>query len=209
MDKNNVATRCTCYAVNLAKERWIKSGFDPDSKEKSFSTFKEISEIAKQAKLIAGKYAKDFQSIKNNRINSLLFMGQVGSGKTHLCIAASLNLLSKGIEVIYMSYREDVTALKQNILDEEYYQNQLSKYKTASVLFVDDLFKGKITETDINIMFEIINYRYLKRLPLIISTEYNMEQLLAKDEATASRIYEMSKGYSFEIRGKENNYRMR
>lgn len=204
-----IFTRCKCYEVQLAKEKWERSGFNADSKEKTFSTFKEISNTAKQAKIIAHRYTKDFQKIKDDRINSLILMGQPGSGKTHLCIATSLNLLSKGVSVLYMSYREAITALKQNMTDEDYYQKQINSYKNAKVLFIDDLFKGKITETDINIMFEIINYRYLKHLPIIVSTEYVMEQLLDKDEATASRIYEMSKGYSYEIVGRESNYRLK
>jgi len=203
-----VMSRCSCYTINQIKKKWERSGFNPDSKEKTFKTFKEISDIAKKAKGIAYNYTKNFQKAKTDRVNSLLFMGQPGSGKTHLCIATSLNLLSKGIGVVYMSYREVITGLKQNMCDEEFYQKEVGKYKKAEVLFIDDLFKGKITETDINIMFEIINYRYLKRLPMIISTEFAIDKLLDKDEATASRIYEMSKDYSCEIIGRENNYRL-
>ena len=29
----------------------------------------------------------------------------------------------------------------------------MNRYKNARVLFVDDLFKGKITDSDVNIMF--------------------------------------------------------
>ena len=58
-------------------------------------------------------------------------------------------------------------------------------------------------------MFEIVNYRYLNNLPLIISTEFTVDRLLDFDEAIGSRIFEMSKNYLVEIEGKENNYRLR
>lgn len=208
-DGSEAFARCSCYKVKRAKRMWKKSGFDADNREKTFKTFKDVNPIAKQAKITAYQYVKNFSDIAKDRVNSLLFMGQVGSGKTHLCIAASLNLLEKGIPVLYMSYRDTITSLKQNMLDELEYQKQVNLYKTVEVLFIDDLFKGKITESDINIMFEIINYRYLNRLPIIVSTEYTLDQLLDKDEATASRIYEMSKKYSCEIMGRENNFRLR
>lgn len=79
----------------------------------------------------------------------------------------------------------------------------------AEILLIDDLFKGKVNETDINIMFEIINHRYINKLPIICSTEYLVEEILSFDEAIGSRIYEMSKDFMFEIKGQENNYRLK
>jgi DNA replication protein DnaC len=108
-----------------------------------------------------------------------------------------------------MSYREQILKLKQNILDEEYYEDCTRKFKTAPVLIIDDLYKGKLTESDINITFEIINYRYMKNLPMIISSEFTIEKLLYFDEGIGSRILEMCKNFIVEIQGKENNYRLR
>jgi DNA replication protein DnaC len=107
-----------------------------------------------------------------------------------------------------MQYREAITALKQNMLDEYYYQREISKYKNATVLLIDDLFKGKITETDINIMFEIINYRYLKGSPMIVSSEYTSDKLLNIDEAIGSRIIEQCDGRMIEFIGKSFNHRL-
>ena len=100
----------------------------------------------------AKSYSKNFEEIRVTRKNSMMFLGQVGSGKTHLAIAISNLLLDKGIGVIYMPYRDSITNLKQSILDEENYQREISKYKNAQVLLIDDLFKGRITESDVNIM---------------------------------------------------------
>ena len=108
-----------------------------------------------------------------------------------------------------MPYRDVITKLKQNILDKEYYKNLVGKYQMAEILLIDDLFKGKVNETDINIMFEIINHRYINKLPIICSTEYLVEEMLSFDEAIGSRIYEMSKDFMFEIKGQENNYRLK
>jgi DNA replication protein DnaC len=133
-------------------------------------------------------YYKDFDSIKNMRRNSILFCGQVGSGKTHLTVALALNFLNRKIKVVYMPYRDVITKLKQNVLDGEYYRKIISKYQLCQVLLLDDLFKGKISETDVNIMFEILNYRYLNNLPIIVSTEFNVERLLSFDEAIGSKF---------------------
>ena len=77
-----------------------------------------------------------------------------------------------------MPYRDNIISLKQNMMDEEYYRKSINKFKKAKVLLIDDLFKGSITGSDVNIMFEIINYRYLNGLPLIVSCERVLMRLL-------------------------------
>ena len=109
-----------------------------------------------------------------------------------------------------MPYRDVITKIKQNMLDAEYYCKIISNYQICEVILIDDLFKGKINESDINIMFEIINYRYLNFLPIIVSSEFSIDRLLAFDEGVGSRIYEMCKDYVVEIeKDMNNNYRLK
>lgn len=107
-----------------------------------------------------------------------------------------------------MAYRNVITRFKQKIMDDVYYDRELNRYAAARVLYIDDLFKGKITESDINIMYEIINYRYINRLPVIISTELFLKDLDECDEAISSRIMEMCKGNVISLKEKELNYRL-
>ena len=77
-----------------------------------------------------------------------------------------------------MGYRDVITRIKQNIMDEAYYNRVMNRYKNARVLLVDDLFKGSITGSDVNIMFEIVNHRYFNNLPVIVSSEKSVEELI-------------------------------
>ena len=101
-----------------------------------------------------------------------------------------------------------MTKIKQSITDEASYSKVLGMYMDADVLYIDDMLKGKLTETDVNVMYEIINYRYMSNLPLVISTEKSLEGLLEFDEATGSRIIEMCRDNIVWIEGREFNYRM-
>jgi len=76
------------------------------------------------------------------------------------------------------------------------------------VLYIDDMLKGRLTDTDINVMYEIINHRYMHNLPLIISTEKDLDGLLLFDEAVGSRIIEMCLDNIVWIESRELNYRM-
>jgi DNA replication protein DnaC len=200
--------RCECYELNKAKKIWEASGIDISQSRQTFKSFTIWNNSSRIAKEVATEYYTNFKKILGERSNSIAFIGQVGSGKTHLSIALAVNFLKKGISVVYMPYRDVITKLKQNIINEEVYQKELNKYKNAKILLIDDLFKGKITESDINIMFEIVNHRYLKNMPIIISSEFPAEKLLDFDEAIGSRILEMCRNYTVEITGRENNYRL-
>lgn len=207
---SNTAIVCKCVKKEISIVQFKKAGINIEDKDKSFNTFKTWNDTSKDLKNTGISYYTNFEKIKNDRKNSILLCGNPGSGKTHILLALANNFISnREIKVIYMNYREAITNFKQNYLDKEAYYKEISKYQFAELLLIDDLFKGKITETDINIMFEIINYRYINRLPIMISTEYKIENLLGIDEGTSSRIYEMCKDYLVEIIGIENNYRLK
>ena len=59
-------------------------------------------------------------------------------------------------------------------------------------------------------MFEIINYRYLNYLPIIVSSEFTIDKILGFDQGVGSRIYEMCKDYIVEVEQDiRNNYRLK
>ncbi|MBE6066098.1 MAG: hypothetical protein E7211_00135 [Clostridium lundense] len=204
----DIITPCNCSVKDDVKLKWKRAGLNVDNSSLSFKNYKVFNDLTRYCRNKALAYVKSFKEIRNIRQNSIAFLGQVGSGKTHLSIAIAMNLMESGVRAYYMPYRDAITKIKQNMLDDEVYKKSMDKYKTSELLVIDDLFKGKVTESDINIVFEIINYRYLNNLPLVISSEYTMEKLLDLDEAVGSRIFEMCRGKVVEIRGKENNYRL-
>jgi len=199
---------CSCSTKDNVKLKWKRAGLNIDNSKLNFKNYKVFNELTRYCRNKALAYVKSFRDIRNTRNNSIAFLGQVGSGKSHLSIAIALNLIDSGVRAHYMAYRDVIIKIKQNMLDNEAYGKSMDKYKTSELLIIDDLFKGKVTESDINIIFEVINYRYLNNIPLIISSEYTMEKLLDLDEAVGSRIFEMCRGNVVEIQGKENNYRI-
>lgn len=201
------AERCDCVKLHAAKQKLIQSGIDENMRFANFET--RGMSVLENAKDSAIKYADSFELFENERVNSIIFCGQPGAGKTHLGSSICRQLIDKnGIQVVYMPYRNAVTELKQCIKDETEYGKLIRRYATARALYIDDMCKGKTTESDINILYEIINYRYLKKLPLIISTEKTIKELNEWDEAIGSRIFEMCGENVITFIGKELNYRM-
>lgn len=150
--------------------------------------------------------------IKNKEQAWLFIGGQSGSGKTHLCSAAAIDLLRREYELLYIKWREAVREIR-NASD----SNLIDKYKNVEVLYIDDLFKTGKAEgqksqkpyvTDINIAFEIISSRAFARKITIISSESDIYELFDIDEAVAGRIKQMCGKYIVRI-GKDTkkNYR--
>lgn len=208
--ENNVARDCECRELRIYEKILENSGISTAFKNKTFGNYNTdgMAKTVIDSKQVAMDYVRNYKQISTEKNHSIAFLGQVGAGKTHLSIAIANNLMKKLVAVLYMPYRDTITQLKQSITDEENYQKEMNKYKNAKVLLIDDLYKGKITESDINIMFEIINYRYLKGLPIIVSSEKSIDKLLDHDQAIGSRIIEMCKGRLIEFEGMELNYRL-
>ena len=158
--------------------------------------------------------AEEFLNDGNSDRNWFYIGGQVGCGKTHICTAIVIRLLNQGNNSRYMLWRDEIVRLKALVTNNEEYFKAINPLKTSKVLYIDDFFKtekGKEpTTAEINIAFEILNYRYINNdLVTIISSEKSIDDLLYIDEAIGSRIYERTKKYCTYIKpDKKRNYRL-
>lgn len=202
---------CDCMRIRRCVWEMEKSGLKNIIREKTFEAYNAAEPWQKPLKAGANAYAE-------NPAGWLLFCGQSGSGKTHLCTAVCRHRLLAGDEVRYMPWREKISEIKGMSLDNERRAEILQGLKSAQILYIDDLYKtGKAadgssnpTGADIGLAFEIINHRYINHLPTIISTEKTAQELVEIDEATGSRILEMAEGHIYSIaRDMRRNYRLR
>lgn len=198
---------CECMSYRDSAKRFRKSGLSESVQRYTFSNF----EITQEFQKLMRDKAVNF--IKNNGICFFLG-GQSGCGKTHLCTAVSGYFLKHGKQVRYLQWRDDTPKIKIGISDGSS-QNHIEELKKVDVLYIDDLFKNKEgadpTGADINLAFEIINYRYINSdLITIISSEKTLAELLFIDEAIGSRIAEMSEQYNISIaKDIRKNYRLK
>lgn len=141
-----VAVECSCRA-RRALERALNYGSISESfRKKTFKSFEEVTEDLAKIKSECVNFVRE----KEYQQKSIVLTGQVGSGKTHLAIAIANELLDASIRVYFVDYRQLVTELKQSLIDRDRYGEIMRKCREADILFIDDLFKGKMTETDVN-----------------------------------------------------------
>lgn len=150
------------------------------------------------------------QYIASEKDNWFCMLGQSGCGKTHLCSAIANVFLHLGRQTVYMVWNLAAKELKQHAMDADY-EKLFNRYASAQVLYIDDFLKGKITETDLNLAFELLNARYnQKNLITILSSELLLTELAQKDTAIAGRIKERCGPYVIQIgRDPKKNFRFR
>jgi DNA replication protein DnaC len=136
-----------------------------------------------------------FASALSRGINrpGLIFEGDVGSGKTYLAAAIANDLLTKGVDLEFIVVPEFLDELRQNIRSEGNEVNYwIERAKNAAVLFFDDLGAHTYSAWVQDILFTIINYRLNHQLPLIVTTNLNVEELYdAIGVRIASRLMEI------------------
>jgi len=183
---------CSCMVQRRNRDILRKSGLAEIIGKCTFSSYvaKEPWQQAIREKAIA--------FVKNPFGRWFFAGGQVGCGKTHICTAICGELMSRGAEVLYITWLKEIVKLKRDQFgDGEAYENRMYKLQNVPVLYIDDFFKsgGQPTKGDVDIAQEILDYRAKNNKITIISTEYNVNEIYETMNSIGSRIIEKAQGF--------------
>ena len=173
---------------------------------RTFENFK-VNTQNKNAYKTAKAFADNFEKAKKEGIG-ILFIGNYGTGKTHLACSIAIELMNKGIPVIYGTSISLLGKLKETY-NGEYGSsewNLLDLYSNVDLLIIDDLGKERPSEWVLEKLYYIINQRYENLKPIIITSNFNINEELVNRlsvnnnsstaEAIVSRLNEMCTGVS-------------
>ncbi len=208
-DNHQALRECKCMETRKCYSRIERSGLKQLMEEYTFSAYRTTEPWQCKAKTMAERFLQDYHG------KWFFAGGQVGSGKTHLCTAMVGEFLMAGKAAKYMLWRDEIVSIKAVVTEDDAYSKKINELKKVPVLYIDDFFKterGKQpTTAEINIAFELLNYRYNnKDLITIISSERLIDDLIDIDEAVGSRIYQRVKEYCLVIDyDRTKNYRLK
>ena len=112
------------------------------------------------------------QYIKEN--SSIIFIGNPGTGKTHLATVLGIQAIRKGYKVLFTSVSDMLQNLHTAKADNSYYK-KLNFYLEPKLLILDELGFKKLPNYSGDDFFEVISKRYEKG-SLIITTNKSFEQ---------------------------------
>ena len=155
--------------------------------------FKDFEQTAGNEKAYKActSYAKDFDSVLKNKRNGLFITGCCGVGKSHLAFATANYLIKNGYSVIAMTMIDLLLKLKSSFNGGKQTEEEILKiYEDCDLLIIDDLGKEKPTEWALQMIYAIVDRRYNAYKPIIITTNFNADELIKKlgDSSIANAI---------------------
>jgi len=108
----------------------------------------------------------------------LLLQGKYGCGKTHLAAAIANFTVSLGVPTLFITVPDLLDALRFAYNDpESTFEERFEEIRTAPLLVMDDFGTQNATAWAQEKLFQIVNYRYINRLPLVVTTNLLLEQI--------------------------------
>lgn len=109
----------------------------------------------------------------------LVFQGLNGCGKTHLAAAIANNLREAGREVLFIVVSDLLDHLRSSFGPDSRvsYDALFERIKKVPVLVLDDFGEHSATQWAKEKMFQLINYRYNARLPMVVTTCLTLEEI--------------------------------
>jgi len=100
---------------------------------------------------------------------SIVFLGPSGTGKTHLAVSIAYRAIQNGCEALFV----DADHLLENLSrasEEGSLRDVLPQYVEPDVLVIDEVGYLSHRPDAANVLFQVVNERYLKRRPMVFTT---------------------------------------
>lgn len=154
-------------------------------------TFANDDQSNEKISTVAKNYADNFEKMSKDGKGLLLF-GKTGTGKSFAAACIANAIIDKGYPVLMTNFAR-IRGTVQGLFDGR--QEYLDSLNRFPLLILDDLAAESKSEYMQEIVYEVINSRYLARLPLIVTTNLTAEELKhpadVTNQRTFSRLLEM------------------
>lgn len=200
MTKLLVAVECLCdKEAQAAEKRRVQEIKDRDNamRLRSISLMDRRFREAEFRTLQVTKYnAENLKKCRNYVENfdifleknyGLLFWGDVGTGKSFAAAAIANELMKRSIPVVMTSF---VAINKAMDADASVADDIIARIKSAKLVIFDDLGAERNTGTSIERVNNIIDLRCNMKLPMIITTNFTLDQMKTEEDIRYRRIYD-------------------
>ncbi len=175
-DGLEVAVRCRCRRDRSADVALLAARIPPRYKHCTVESFEVwTSDVGtRNLQAQARRRTREFVDCYPAVDRGLLFMGSVGTGKTHLAVAALRELVEKkGARGIYINALELVQQLQMTFDGGGASREEVLGPVTETELVVlDELGTGRLTEWVRDLLYYVINTRYMAGRVTIFTTNY-------------------------------------
>ena len=149
----------------------------------TFETFKPrgrkgLGELQSQSLEWAYSHSRQYAASLNGW---LLLQGGYGSGKTHLAAAIANFAVGIGVPTLFLTVPDllDTLRFAYDSADTTF-EERFEQVRNAELLVLDDFGTQNATNWAQEKLFQIINYRYINKLPLVVTTNLALDEIEAR-----------------------------
>lgn len=158
---------------------------DENFSNASFSNFK-LNGFNETNLKLCQRYCSAFSKMLA-KPQGLLFWGEVGTGKSFAAACIANELLDHGTPVVMTSFVKILEMIQGNKDKEAEMMHQVENVK---LLIIDDLGAERNTEYAVEKVYNIIDSRYRAKLPMILTTNLNLKDMMEEPDLGYRRIYD-------------------
>lgn len=108
----------------------------------------------------------------------MLFSGKYGCGKTHLAAAIANYAVSMGVPTLFLTVPDLLDTLRFAYdAEDTTFEQRFNEIRNANLLVMDDLGTQNDSEWAQEKLFQIINYRYINKLPTVLTTNLDLDEI--------------------------------
>lgn len=111
----------------------------------------------------------------------LLVEGGYGSGKTHLAAAIANETARRGVPTLFITVPDLLDSLRFAYSDPETtFEARFEEIRSADLLVMDDFGTQNATPWAQEKLFQIVNHRYINKLPTVVTTNLVLDEIEAR-----------------------------
>ncbi|MGF7537500.1 ATP-binding protein [Providencia rettgeri] len=151
----------------------------PRFANETFETFKATTQPAKHNLTVCQQYVNTWEDRKNAG-EGLIFCGIPGTGKTHLAVSIAREIAEDLQESVFITTAARIIRAFRRTWsgNSEFSElDVLAKYCDPDLLIIDEIGVQYGTDSERNILFEVINDRYEYLLPTILVSNLPLNEL--------------------------------
>lgn len=108
----------------------------------------------------------------------LLLQGDYGTGKTHLAAAIANFAVGMGVPTLFITVPDLLDMLRFSYDDPQAsFEERFDQIRSAPLLVMDDFGTQNATSWAQEKLFQIVNFRYINRLPLVVTTNLMLDDI--------------------------------
>ena len=174
---------CVCRRARVTeavRERLFAISHLDELQQLTFESFKPrgrkgLGELQANSLEMAYNQARHYAE----SLNGWLFLqGGYGAGKTHLAAAIANFAVGMGVPTLFLTVPDLLDTLRFSYAgDENTFEERFNDIRNAKLLVLDDFGTQNATGWAQEKLFQIVNYRYINKLPTVITSNLALDEI--------------------------------